>query len=443
MKVNWSKVGTVAWVEYRQFVLTKTFLFLLLLSPVLIGVVILVTVIASTSRDLSDRRFLVADQTGLVYEGLVEAARRHNTHDIFKRGSRGPAVQGEARFIPERVALPEDGDARRLQAELSDRVRAGEASAFVIIESGRAEGSGAARLLYFSENRTYQPLPNWLEENINRILQNALLEEAGLDPREVRRLTARRPLERFGLAVVDEQGEVTEAERDDPLITFLLPLAAMLILFFCANMSSPILLNTVMEEKMQKIMEVLLSAVTPYEMLMGKLIGSVFVSVTLGIVYIFPGLGFLFWRGYADAVPADLLFWFPVFLLLTLFSIGAIWASIGAACSELRDTQNFAGVAVMVLMGPFIFAMVILESPHTPFAVVSSMLPAFYPFLMTIRLLAAPGPEWWQLWGGLAVNLVFTVFTVWAGARIFRRGLLAQGSTPGFRRMLAWIREKD
>lgn len=192
---------------------------------------------------------------------------------------------------------------------------------------------------------------------------------------------------------------------------------------------------------MQKIVEVLLSAITPFELLMGKLIGSVFVALTLGAVYLLPGAGLLIWRGYAEAVSLEFLLWFPVFLLLTLLSLGAIWASIGAACAELRDTQNFAGVAVMALMIPFIFSMVILESPHTPFAAISSVLPTFYPFLMTIRLLAPPGPEWWQLWGGLVINFAFTAFMVWAGARIFRRGLLSQGTTPSFRKMVAWIWE--
>jgi len=440
---NLSKVRSIAWTEYRQFVLTKTFLFLVLLSPLLIIVFFAISVIAGSSRDLADRSFLVVDKTGQVTEALMEEARRHNQYEIYRRGEQGPALQVEARFHPVAVDVGTYESERELQLELSEKVRGGEYSGFLIIEADALEGEKEGAVRYFSENQTYQSLPNWLDETLNSIFQNLKLTREGFDPREIRELTARQELERYGLVGVDPGGEIKAAERENPLVLYLVPLGALMILFLCANMSSPIMLNSVMEEKMQRIIEVLLAAVTPFELMLGKLIGSLMVSLTLGFVYLAPAIGFLLWRGHGEAIPPELFFWFPVFLILTLVSLGSVWAAIGASCAELKDTQNFAGIAIFLLVAPMLFSLVILESPHTPFASVMSIIPVFYPFLMVIRILAAPGPEAWEIWVGLLFSVLFTLFTVWAGARIFRQGILSQGKTPGIRGMLGWLREKE
>lgn len=436
------KVISVAWNEFRQFVLSKTFLVLILLSPLLIALFIGLTLIAESSRDLSDRDFLVVDRTGKILDPLQEAAARHNRIDLYRQLEGGGKIQVRSRFFPkdfDSSAYPEES---KLLATLSERVREEGYSGFLIIEEDVLESKAENRIRFFTENQTYQDLPRWLERTLNRIIQNLRLEAAGLDPDQVRDLTRPLDVARFGLAEIDESGAIQDPEPEDPLITFLLPLGAMMILFFCANISSPIMLNSVMEEKMQKILEVLLASVTPLQLMAGKLLGSVAVALTLAGVYIAPSVGFLIWRGYADEIPVSMLGWFPVFLLITLLSLGSVWAAIGAACSELKDTQNFAGLAVFLLIVPLILAMVILESPHAPFAVVTSILPACYPFIMTIRLLAPPGPEAWQLWLGLLLNLLFVGVALWAGSRIFRRGILSQGNTPTFRSMIRWVFEK-
>ncbi len=437
------KTLVVGWNEFRQFVISRTFLLLILLSPLMIALFVGLTLIAESSRDLSDRDFLVVDRTGRILQPLQEEAARHNRVDLYRELESGGRVQIRSRFFPKPFDSSAFSEERELLVALSNRVREENYSGFLIIEADALTSKSPDRLRYFTENQTYQTLPAWMEQTLIRIIQNLRLEEAGLDPSEVRELTRPLTVARYGLAEIDESGAIRDPEPEDPFVTFLLPLGAMMILFFCANISSPIMLNSVMEEKMQKIVEVLLASVSPWQLMAGKLLGSVAVALTLAAVYIAPSIGFLFWRGYADEIPLSILAWFPVFLLITLLSLGSVWAAIGAACSELKDTQNFAGLAVFLLIVPLILAVVILESPHAPFAVITSILPACYPFLMTIRLLAPPGPETWQLGLGLLLNLAFVVGVLWAGSRIFRRGILSQGNTPSLRSIVRWIFEKS
>ncbi|MGJ3242834.1 MAG: ABC transporter permease [Opitutales bacterium] len=452
-----SKVFAIAFSEYRQFVYTKTFLFLLILSPLLMAVIVGATLMAEASRDLTDRRFVVVDRTGgEVLENLESLARTRNEEDIFTRIEDLPGTQQQARFIPVRPARagisPRQVAGRNgedaLLVKLSEAVRRGEYAAFIIIEPWALDPvavrqSEEPAYRYFAENLTYQPLPGWLEDALNQAVRSIRLTREGIDPEQVRRLTVAGDLDRFNLAELGPDGKVESAGEADPVVTLMVPFGAVMLLFFCANMSSPIMLNNVIEEKMQKIAEVLLAAVTPLQLMAGKLIGSIGASLTLGLVYLAPGLLFLGMRDVLDQVPVAVWIAFPFFLLLTLLALGAVWGAIGAACSEIKDTQNFAGIAVFLLILPIFFAPVILENPDTGFARVVSLVPPFYPFLMLLRLGIPPGPPAWEVAVGLLGCLVFTGLVLWAGARIFRRGLLASGKTPSLLGLIRWIREAD
>jgi ABC-type Na+ efflux pump permease subunit len=452
-----NKVFAIAFSEYRQFVYTKTFLFLLILSPLLMAVIIGATLLAEASRDLTDRRFVVVDRTGgEVMEQLESLARTRNEEDIFTRVEGLPGAQQQARFIPVRPAnaglTPDQIEGGQgddaLLIKLSEGVRRGDYAAFVIVEPWaldpaevRRRGDPAFR--YFAQNLTYQALPGWLEDALNQAVRSIRLTREGIDPEQVRRLTVAGDLDRFNLAELGPEGEVVSAGEADPVVTLLVPFGAVMLLFFCANMSSPIMLNNVIEEKMQKIAEVLLAAVTPMQLMFGKLLGSIGASLTLGLIYLAPGLLFLGMRDVLDQVPVAVWIAFPGFLLLTLLALGAVWGAIGAACSEIKDTQNFAGIAVFLLILPIFFAPVILENPETGFARAVSLVPPFYPFLMLLRLGIPPGPATWEVVVGLAGCLAFTALVLWAGARIFRRGLLASGKTPSLLGLIRWLREVD
>lgn len=440
----WHKIITITWNEFRQFVLTKTFILLVLLSPVLIGMILVLSLVAESNRDLSDRHILVVDHTGQLFSALVKEAEDYNQYDIYQGGELATQLQVRSRFYPKTFDASSYDSDSQLKAALSQRVREGEVDGFLVIEeTALSPDPPEDAVQFFTQNQTYLALPQWLEATISRLIQNHRLEAAGIDPGEVRKLTTPVPFARYGLAEVSESGDVVDPQRENPLVTYMLPVGALMILFFCANMSSPIMLNSIMEEKMQKIVEVLLASVTPIQLMTGKLLGSMLVAGTLAVVYLAPSLAFLVWRGLLGEIPAEFFFWFPVFLLITLLSLGSVWAAIGAACAELKDTQNFAGIAVLLLILPLLLATVILESPHAPFAVVTSMLPACYPFLMTIRLMTEPGPEAWHLWAGLGINLIFVVLAILAGAKIFRRGILGQGTTPSLKSLAGWLMEKD
>jgi len=422
-----SKVPRVAWNEYLNIIRTKAFLISLVLMPVLMGGAIAVQALLQDKVDLSARRFAVVDESGGLLVALQRAADTRNSHGIYSRD--GGRKQVRPRFEPEAA----ENDAERL----SGRVRSGEIFAYVIIGAGVIAGDG--EVAYHTGTPTYQDLPKWIREVLTAEVLRRRFEGRGISQELVRKLNRPVPLVQYGLAEVTETGEIREAEKVNKLLTFAVPAGAMFLLFMLVMMAAPALLNNVLEEKMQRISEVLISSVSPFELFLGKLLGTVLVSWTLSVLYLGGITYVLHYFGLADSVPTSLYLWFLFWQFLALMIFGSIFSGIGAACSELRDAQSMMMPAMLLVMIPMFTWITVLRQPESPFAVGMSLLPPCTPFLMMLRLAVPPGPQAWEIVVAVVLTLAFTLACVWAAGKVFRIGILAQGQAPSFRRLLRWV----
>src|SRR6185312_14036453 len=146
----------------------------------------------------------------------------------------------------------------------------------------------------------------------------------------------------------------------------------------------------------------------PFELMMGKLIGSATVSLLLAGVYLAGGLLVAHHWGYGDAITPAALGWFLLFLILALFIFGSVFIAIGAACSDLKDAQNMMTPAMLLLMLPAFTWFPVAKAPDSPMAVTLSMIPTASPFLMLMRIAVPPGPPAWQV----ALSVGVTLLTV-------------------------------
>ena len=171
----------------------------------------------------------------------------------------------------------------------------------------------------------------------------------------------------------------------------------MFLLFLIVVMTAPPLLNSVLEEKMSRISEVLLGSVTPFELMAGKLLSSTAVSVILSLVYL-SGAAVMAQRwGYLDAIEPRMVAWFIGFLLLSVLTFGSIFIALGSACSDLRDAQSLMTPAMMLMMLPAFTWTAVLRAPQSGFAIGASLFPLATPFLMFLRLSLPERPPAWQL----------------------------------------------
>jgi ABC-2 type transport system permease protein len=433
-----NRVLRVARREYAAQVRTKGFLLSLLLFPVLFSGSTIAFVLLKDRVDTADKRIAVVDRSGVVVEALIARAETRNAEEVFDPAT---GAQTAPRYLLEEVAPEADAAAQKLA--LSDRVRARELHAFFEIGPDvlhpELEG-GDTGLRFYSENPLQGEIRGWLWWPVNQRLIELRAREAGFDPDEVARVTGRIGTESMALLTRDAAtGAVGGGQRTNELETILAPMAVMMILFIMTILGAVPLLGSTMEEKSLRIAEVLLGTVSPFGLMLGKLLGGVAVSLTVLAFYSLVAWVVTAATGNSEFVPFDLLPWLLPVTAASILMFGAVAAAVGASCNDQAEASARTPLVIVPVLIPLFIWFPVLQDPLGGFATVASLVPPFTPALMTLRLASPASIPLWQPAAGMVGVLLFTLGTVWAGARVFRVGLLMQGAAPKLGTMLRWV----
>jgi ABC-2 type transport system permease protein len=449
-----SKVFVVVRAEYRRAILTRGFILSALLTPALVFAAMWGANLAEESKDVTDQRFAVVDATGALYLPLSRAAERRTAEELTEAPDADAAAEGEAgggrrvlpAYVPERVEAPLGPDT---ELQLSERVRAGELVGFLLVgpallDSGAGEGHS---LEWHTDRPNARDLPRWIEQALGEEVRRVRFAEAGVDRELVRDLNRREEVRVLGLARRGDDGALLRGEESNVWIATLVPMGLMALLFMMVFSSLPMLMNGVLEEKTQKIAEVLVSAVPPFELMLGKMLAAALVTMTLSVLYLGSTLIALSQiEQVPPAVMASLgpeaIAWFAVFLVVALLIFGAVFAALGAACSDPTDAQSLVGPVMLLCFIPALFLEPLLDGSNALVPRLVSHFPPAVPMLMFVRVLVPPGVPWWELLICAAITGTFVATSVWAGAKVFRIGLLAQGQAPTWRTLMQWVLSK-
>jgi ABC-2 type transport system permease protein len=423
--------------EYRVSVRTKGFIIGLIIAPLLMGGGAIAMVLLKDRVDTTDKHIAVVDQSGMVADFLLEAAAERNEKYIFDES--GKKVRPA--YIIE-VVEPDYADPNGQRLMLSDKVRSGKLQGFLEIGRDVLHPEGEAesyRMTYHAKNAAMDNARGWLESPINRYLRSMRLTEAGIPDSAVNSMMMWIRVESMGLVSVDAQtGELQKARRSSEVEAFLIPFIMMGLLWMMMMIAVMPLMNAVMEEKTQRISEVLLGSVKPFEFMAGKLLGSIAVSLTAALVYVVGGIIAVKNLGLAQYIPYDILPWFFAYMLLAILMYGAIFTALGSACNNAKDAQSLVIPAIIPIMISWFVIGPIIKEPTAGFAAVLSLIPPCTPMIMLIRMSTPIGVPGWQPWAGLIGVLIFTFIAIWAGGRIFRVGILTQGGAPKFSKLMRW-----
>lgn len=432
------KILTLFKREYRAAVRTKSFIISLILVPVLMGGSFVVFIIMEDNKDIKDKKIVVLDHTGQLGNVLAEKAYDRNSIDIFDPET---GEQKDPAFIIELIE-PDNEDIFSQKVILSDRIRSKELYSFVEIGEGimkPGENPANDYLRYFSEHSFGDDTRYWFSNTLNNYLRQKRIEELKLPDEVTQQLFAWMNIEAMGLLTIDKKtGTQQDAKKTNELQSFLVPYIMAMLMFMLTMMSAIPLLTAVMEEKTEKIAEVLLGTVTPFQFMMGKVMGGIGISLTTASVYVTGGVISAKMTGNGELIPYSSLPWFFIFTFFYIIMVGSGMAALGATCNDNKDAQSIQFPAMLPVIIPLFIIIPVIQNPMGSLATAISFIPPFTPIMMMIRLATPVTIPLWQPIVGLMGVVLWTVFSVWAGARIFRTAILIQGQKPSVKNLFKY-----
>lgn len=413
----WHNVWAVIRREYLQRVRSKWFIMVTLLAPIIMIAMIVIPAFIAARSDRSDRDLLIVDGSGVLYERLASDFE-----------ASGYTVAEE----PWTVDVVTD-----LRQQASD----GEIGGFLVLDDLTLETGEA--VLYANERPSL----------IRRMTLRSTIASAALEYQlEQQGLDAGAMLAGGELRVemlVDEG-----SDTDDP--QFFVAYMGTMFLYMVILIYAVSVMRATLEEKTSRIVEVIVSSMKPWHLMLGKILGVGAVSLTqiavwlsMGALAVGAGIPMLIAArpelANLDTVVAVLpglwlLILFVGLFLFGFFMYSGLYAAVGAMCSTDEEAQQAQFPVMMFLIIPILFVLQAIQEPLTPLVTWLSLFPLFSPVLMWARV-AGGGVPGWQIGLSFVLMGATVIGVAWLAGRIYKVGILMAGKKPSLPELWRWVRE--
>jgi ABC-2 type transport system permease protein len=450
------KILLVARRDFMATVTTKGFIIAVMVPPVIYAsLVLLFPRLMNNRMPVVTGQVTVIDQSGevagdirryLSREALAE--RRNESFNRSLQSSPAAGVQGMQGGdamrktvigeVPDLQILERPASALESEKDLLKRRGEGRRLAVLVIDPDAVTPAPATERFGDYDLFVRTNLDNRIQNEIRSAaadaIVNARVTAAGLDRQHIDRLTR---VERGPSITVTDAGESPTSNAFNGVM----PMGFALLLMISVMSSGQYLLTTTIEEKSSRTMEVILSAVSPLELLTGKILGQMAVGLTILVIYSSIGIFGLISMAMFGLLDMSLLIYLFIFFLITYVVMGSLMAAIGSAVNELREAQSLMTPITLLLMVPWLFWYPISRDPNSLFATVVSFIPPMNAFAMLLRLTSTAPPPIWQVWLSIVVGVVAAGGALWFASRIFKIGLLMHGRPPDFATLVRWARQ--
>lgn len=431
------KAWVVAKREFLERVRTRQFIIGTVLGPVLMGALFVVPILLSSPS--SSKRVAIVDAAGGGFGAKVEAALARSMIDGGGEGER-------QRFLVTRIGAEGRADAVR-DSLIATVGQDGEGSLTgVLVLSDRVLTNDS--LEYFGSNVTSLSEMGIMNRLIRDVAVSERLTRLGIEPAIL--MEAIRPIELVTTRV--SRGKTTGQSGES---SFMLAYIMSFLLYMALLLYGMQVMTSTVEEKTNRINEVLISSLRPFELLLGKVVGvgsvgllqmGIWVGAAYGIATARGPLASMFGVS-AEAVsslpipdiPLGLVLVFLLYFLLGFFFYSAAYAAVGSTCSTVQETQQAQMPVTLMIVAGLMVMFKLLDEPNGQLAQVLSLVPPLAPFVVPVRYSLSPLtlPE-------LGVSVLAMGLGVlgmaWVAGRIYRVGILMYGKKASFREIFRWIR---
>jgi len=413
----WTNVWAVIRREYLQRVRSKWFIAATIGGPLLMVAIFILPAYFQAQGEQTDRNLAIVDGTGVLYEKVA------------------PELEDGG------WTVTEERWHSNVVTELRAKAEAGDVGGFVMLDELTLETGEA---IMYATSRPSSIRQVTMRSAIARAALEYQLEQRGVD--------AEAMLRGGGLRVemLSEQG----SDMEEP--QFLVAYIGAFFLYMVILLYAVSVMRATLEEKTSRIVEIIISSMKPWHLMLGKIIGVGAVSLTQMGVWFIAGV-LLFATGLPMLVAAQpqlanlseirdvlpgigMLFLFIGFFIFGFFMYSGLYAAVGAMCNTDEEAQQAQFPLILFMVVPILMVLNVIENPMTPLATGLSLFPLFTPILMWGRV-AGGGVPVWQIALSFVLMFVAIIAIAWVAGRIYKVGMLMAGKRPTVPELWRWIRE--
>ena len=408
--------------EFISKVLTKGFLVGTILGPIfMIGVSLGPAFFLSFSEQKA-LEIEVVDESGIIFNQMSSVF--DDTLD-----------NGERRF----VLIPvQPSYYQQNKEKFRNKIEKGASQILLLIPENITSGG---QIIYISKSVSSLDLIQLIRRKINDVVNKIRLQQAGFDPQKIKNLTTRVEIKTIK---VTKGGEAEKGMGQEFFTSFIF----LLILYMTIIFYGAAVMRGVLEEKTSKIVEVLLSSSSSFQLMMGKLFGVGSAGLVQYGLWTIMALGIFFIVSASSPIIAEnisvspLVFvFFIVFFLLGFFQFSTLYAAVGSVCSSQEDAQALSMPVTILIIIPFIISFTVISDPTSQLARTLSFLPFFTPMLMFLRIILVTPPAS-EIIFAILINLISILFFTWISSKIYRIGILMYGKRATLPEVFKWLRYK-
>ncbi|MDZ4723021.1 MAG: ABC transporter permease [candidate division Zixibacteria bacterium] len=427
--------------EYGQVVRKKSFIVGIFLTPLLMATFTILPTLLADTKATESEKLAIIDQGGQgVGKAFSEGLNEYKLEDSVG-----------AYYSVTNIFTLESGDSeeyQRLRDSLDAEINEKNILYLLVV---RPDAHLNDSNVFLVTNSDKIKSLNRFERVLTDILSSKRLSESNVNMPVDSVLHLTRQLE---LGLQDTQGEsIPFFVKYMGAIVFVMLTFTMIITY------GQMVMRSVIEEKNSRIMEVLISSVSPFQLMFGKLMGlgaaaftQVLVWVSLGaLLFVSRGMLGLNIDSSIDRLLFNpvIIFFFVAFLITGYIMYSSIFALIGSIVNTEKEAQNFIFPITMSLILPMMVAIAVIQEPHSVLAMTLAFIPFFTPTMMIMRIIfIAPTVTEYSLFSGIVgealLGLILVILTsmviVWLTSRIFRVGILMYGKRPTLPELVKWVK---
>ncbi|MFZ0313672.1 MAG: ABC transporter permease [Candidatus Korobacteraceae bacterium] len=415
--------------EYLERVRSRSFVIFTLLMPAFMAGTVLVPEKIEQMNSGGEKRIVV-----VANDSQLAAAVGRELSAAKPKAELG--LETEEELKPTVYAIQVDTDTSDAEAErLRQQVSNGQITGFLWLSDQALEDH---KIIYSTKEAADFGQSVEIRNAVRTAVTKQRLSKKGMNEPEIDTMLT--PIKLKTLRI--ENGH----EGTSGTMVFFTAFAMVMLLYSVVLIYGIAVMRSVIEEKNTRILEVLLSAVTPRQLLAGKILGvgavgltQIVIWVTFAILFSVPGL--LASRSFLGEVhiPVEGMIAFAIFFLLGYLLYSSMYAAIGAMVNTDHEAQQMQWPAMVPLVLGVVLMNFVIQHPNSPLAFWLSIVPFFAPILMLVRILVAQ-PPLWQIALCIAL-MVATVYGLLAlASRIYRIGILMYGKRPTLPELRRWLR---